>query len=382
MNLAGPRDPLRSGRAAELLPAVREAAADAGVTRLADLTRLDRIGLPVWQAVRPWSRALSVHQGKGATDVDAQLGALLEAVESHAAEGFQGEGVRCAFKDLPAESRAPAIDDFAARRDCPPCAASPMQWVEAQRVRGCGRLWVPFDVVSLDMTENIPSQFDRASNGLATGASRDEAVLVALHELLERDAVTEWLELDLLDRMHSTVRPKTVPFGWFHELRDRIENAGAQMSCFHVPSLTGTPVFACEINDSRKEAIPFRAITGRGAHPLPEVALFKAVAEAVQGRATFIAGARDDLYPQIYGEAEAAVTAAFGLPLPPGFTGTDFTEIPAGPATLDDLVAAIGAAGYPDVAAITLARPNDLCVVRAFVCGLASLARRRRTPLQ
>jgi len=382
MSPAGPIDPLRSTSAVALLPAARAAAAEAGVTRLADVTRLDRIGLPVWQAIRPWSRALTVHQGKGATDADAQLGALLEAVESHAAEIFEAERDSCAFDDLPGESRASMIDDFAARRDCPPCSEAPVEWVVADRLDGSGPLSVPFDAVSLDLTKNVPSRFDRASNGVATGAARDEALSTAIHELLERDAVTEWLALDLADRMTSTVRLSSVPFPWFHDLRHRVERAGAHIACFHVPSVTGTPVFACEINDSHKDARPFRAVSGRGAHPLPEIALFKAIAEAVQGRATFIAGGRDDLWPHVYSEGETAITVAFGLPLPPGMEGIDFADVANGPATLDELVVAIAARGYPDIAAITLARPAGLWVVRAFVCGLASMTRRRRAPLQ
>src|SRR5215207_7185666 len=95
----GPWDPTRSADSQAVLRRARAAAADAGVTRLADVTRLDRLGLPVWQAIRPMSRALSVHQGKGATDTDAQIGALLEAVESDSAERFDSEGPICRFDD-------------------------------------------------------------------------------------------------------------------------------------------------------------------------------------------------------------------------------------------------------------------------------------------
>ena len=89
MTSIGPVDPARSVAATQILPIALRAAEKAGVTRLADVTRLDRLGLPVWQAVRPMSRAVSVHQGKGATDADAKVGALLEGVESHAAETFE-----------------------------------------------------------------------------------------------------------------------------------------------------------------------------------------------------------------------------------------------------------------------------------------------------
>jgi len=43
----------------------RGAAAAAGVTRLAEITGLDLVGIPVFQAIRPAGRSLSVHQGKG-----------------------------------------------------------------------------------------------------------------------------------------------------------------------------------------------------------------------------------------------------------------------------------------------------------------------------
>jgi ribosomal protein S12 methylthiotransferase accessory factor YcaO len=41
--------------------------ADFGITRVADVTGLDCIELPVFMAVRPHSRGVSVAQGKGAT---------------------------------------------------------------------------------------------------------------------------------------------------------------------------------------------------------------------------------------------------------------------------------------------------------------------------
>lgn len=374
----GPADPLRSVPAASLLAAASSAAAAAGVTRLADVTRLDRIGLPVWQAVRPFSRALSVHQGKGATAEDAQVGALLEAVESHAAECFQSVAITCSFDELPEESRAPAIDDFAASRERPPMPDEPVGWVEGEALPGARAALVPVPVVSLDFTTASPSRFDRASNGIATAATRAEAILAALHELIERDAVVEWQAADMLARMADAIDPQSVPFDWFHELADRVARAGATMACYCVPSITGTPVFACEINDSRKDGIPYRAMQGRAAHPVPEIALFKAIAEACQSRAAFIAGARDDLLPSAYSAAETAITVGFALPPPPGMSGVDFATVGGGPRSVEAVTAALVDAGFEAASVVELARPEGLCVVRAFVCGLGSMTRRRR----
>ena len=82
----GPEDKSRSMPAEAFLDRAAAAAAQCGVTRLADITRLDRLGLPVWQAVRPAGKALSVHQGKGSSPIAAKVGALCEAIECHCAE--------------------------------------------------------------------------------------------------------------------------------------------------------------------------------------------------------------------------------------------------------------------------------------------------------
>jgi len=49
----------------ETLAAVLPRARAAGVTRLATITHLDRIGLPVVMAIRPASRGLSVWSARG-----------------------------------------------------------------------------------------------------------------------------------------------------------------------------------------------------------------------------------------------------------------------------------------------------------------------------
>jgi ribosomal protein S12 methylthiotransferase accessory factor len=57
-----------------------------GITRIADVTWLDDLGLPVYQAIRPGSYLLSVSQGKGLTPELAKVSAAMEAVEMWHAE--------------------------------------------------------------------------------------------------------------------------------------------------------------------------------------------------------------------------------------------------------------------------------------------------------
>src|SRR4051794_23313647 len=59
-----------------------------GITRLARITRLDAVGIPVWSAIRPNARTLAVSQGKAEDDDGARIGAAMEALELAVAEAI------------------------------------------------------------------------------------------------------------------------------------------------------------------------------------------------------------------------------------------------------------------------------------------------------
>src|SRR6516162_6684620 len=63
-----------------------EGARALGVTRLADITGLDRVGIPTYSAIVPRSNdRISVYTGKGIARMDAKVGALMEAIERQTA---------------------------------------------------------------------------------------------------------------------------------------------------------------------------------------------------------------------------------------------------------------------------------------------------------
>lgn len=57
-----------------------------GISRIARLTDLDHVGIPVWAAIRPAGRTLVTTQGKGASDELAKVSAVLEGAELWHAE--------------------------------------------------------------------------------------------------------------------------------------------------------------------------------------------------------------------------------------------------------------------------------------------------------
>ena len=72
----------------ETLKVVEPKAKVVGVTRVSDITGLDRVGIPIYSCVRPRAAngAVSVYSGKGVKDVLAKISALMEAIERYSAE--------------------------------------------------------------------------------------------------------------------------------------------------------------------------------------------------------------------------------------------------------------------------------------------------------
>ena len=67
----------------------------AGITRIADITDLDRIGLPVFTVIRPTAEdgAISVYGGKGISKIHAKASGMMEAFERYSAEKQEADEV-------------------------------------------------------------------------------------------------------------------------------------------------------------------------------------------------------------------------------------------------------------------------------------------------
>jgi ribosomal protein S12 methylthiotransferase accessory factor len=351
-----------------------------GVTRLADITRLDRLGLPVWQAIRPAGRALSVHQGKGASPLSAKIGALCEAIESHCGETAPADGPRAAFRSLGAGERAPALSDYSRSRSLPLPHRRPIQWCLGRDLVSGSVHYLPHDLVSLDFVSRGETCFDRSSSGLGAGASEADALQTSLSELVERDAVGEWERLTPIRRMLSAVAPDSISFEWFRGWRGRLLELGLALRLFAPASVTGMPVFLCWVEGDEQFGPAYRRFAGSGAHGNPEIALFKAVAEAFQSRLTFIAAARDDMLPSHYVASHGRLAQSMP-PLPPGFRAREWREIRPGPPSADALAEALLRAGYRQIVVKRLdPGTSGVIVTKAFVPGLGSATRERRPP--
>lgn len=369
----GPIDQRRAAPASFLERLIRASRAH-GITRLADVTGLDRLGLPVWQAVRPAGKSLSVHQGKGATPEAAKVGALCEAFEAHCAEEVPADGPSCAFAALPEAERAPERGDYCRLRADGANGPEEIQWCSATDLLSGRRCYLPHDLISLDFTRGLPSVFERASSGLGAGASEGDALLTSLLELIERDAVGEWDRLDPARRRASAIDAESIPFPWFQWWRSRLASLDAALDVFAIESVIGVPTFKCVIGGSEEFGSAWRRFSGTAAHGDPEIALFRALAEAIQSRLTLIAGVRDDIMPAYYAR-----------PRPRPARGHDDTGREAWKQdgvpdlSAETIAAKLAVRGYRQIAFKRLdAGLEGIAVTKAFVPGLGSSSRTRR----
>ncbi|HEX2762297.1 MAG TPA: YcaO-like family protein [Allosphingosinicella sp.] len=369
-----------AGRAAAgespYLKRLRDLAGECGVTRLADITRLDEIGIPVWQAIRPAGRSLSVHQGKGRSALDAKIGALSEAIEAHSAEEVAADGPHARVCDLPPDSVAARLCDYSRWRHAAPPRGR-IAWCSAADVRTGKTHYLPHALVSLDFTRPCEPWFERSSTGLGAGPDEAAALRTALCELVERDAVGEWERSGTVSRIERAVGLDTVPFGWFQELRQRVETLGASIRLFAPEAAIELPVLACWIEGPERFGSRWRRFGGSGADGDPEIALYRAVAEAAQSRLTFIAAVRDDMLPSAYRGNQAPSEMRLP-PVPPGFDPIGWSEIPGHGRSAAAIVEALSGRGYRQIVSKRLDGGMDgVAVVKAFVPGLGSLSRTR-----
>lgn len=258
-----------------------------GISRVARLTGLDHLGIPVWTAVRPSAHTLVTSQGKGATDTLAKISAVLEAAELWHAEQPLTPDVRSPHRRLDVPY---PLYELPVKIDHPSLADVPLDWVTGRGLVSGEPVLVPADVVRRELRPvSEPEIFHVTSNGLACGNTLAEAELHALLETVERHALHE----DYADggRDRTLVDPATVTDPYCRNLIDTFLGAGMWLEIAWVGNVFGLPVCAAYIWSEDYPII----FAGSGCHFRPGIALSRALTEAAQSRLTCIAGTRDDL---------------------------------------------------------------------------------------
>jgi YcaO-like protein with predicted kinase domain len=270
-----------------------------GITRVAQQTRLDTTGVPCYAAIRPNSRTLAVHQGKGLDDAAARLSAIMEAIEFAVGESPRAERTISSIETLAAAGQNHYLPARSLPKDYSVKFGVPLTWVAGQCLATGATALVPLDCVSLapNTVERLP--FSQSSNGLAAGFTRSEATAHALCELIERDASSLWSMRSLGRAAATALAIDQIDDPTAVVLIQTIATAGFCLRLFDLTSDLGVPVIMALLWTGQPTCY-FDVAAGVCAHPSATRALTGAISEAAQTRTSNIAGARDDIEPSDY----------------------------------------------------------------------------------
>lgn len=267
----------------------------AGITRVSEITGLDRTGIPVAQCVRPDARGMCVDSGKGATAEAAMCSAMMEGFERHVGETIALDTITARGVDLPnTETRLQLING--AFYD----PTIPIEWTTVHGLYSNEPRLVPAACVRTDSAQfGFPFfqlAFSSSTNGLSAGNTLEEAVAGGLYEVIERDQISnaffhaiDGVVIDL-----NTIQDSTLG-----ALVERLKSNGITPVILDCTLDIGIPTYICYVYDSERNIGIYK---GYATHLDPEVAQCRALCEAVQARTVFMSGSRDDIFHQQFFE--------------------------------------------------------------------------------
>lgn len=250
-----------------------------------DITRLDRLGVPVFVSRRRGAGALSVHAGKGLVAQDARLGAIMEGIEHAVAQRASAGATprRIPLDALVASwPRRLALADFAPRLGVDTRAPRSIPALRCEDLIGGASALLPAELLLVAPAVEAPQApepalFGWSTNGLASGNTLPEATLHGLLEVLERDTIA----LHAARSEAAAVACNGLPTA-LAQRAARWAADGVQLQLRWLPNAVGLPCFEATLHEPGHPVTP-RA-RGWGLHLDREVALARAVSEAAQSR--------------------------------------------------------------------------------------------------
>ncbi len=364
-----------------------------GVTRVADVTGLDRVGIPNFTTVRPREpgHGISYYNGKGATRSAAKAGALMEALERHTGESCDLP-VLCGTR-AEIEEYGPTIDPGQVIephvREYEPDLR--LEWVEGFDLIADRPTFVPLNSVVCPYRAAAGTQqmYYSHTNGLASGNTVEEAICHAICEVVERDAVALSDAAQMLAyavrRIFSTAAPdepaddvpttpvqvvdvRTLPER-SRKLVEQMRAAGLLVYIRNVTSTLGVPTFDC-VSIERKLDRRHLVHGGSGAHPDARVAVSRAITEAAQSRVAHIQGGREDLTEIVRIPAPFDPDEIYGRGEPCSFSEVTSHEYEHIDDDIRFMVERLAAIGFEQLVAVDLTRPElGVPVVRVVIPG-------------
>ncbi len=269
---------------------------ECGITRIADVTDLDRVGIDVYHSMRPLAMPglNTVTSGKGTSKLAARTSAVMEAIERRWCEPSVTGLTASSYTEL-TDSGIAVLDPrrLIPRRTHSWTPDTQMTWCPIRELITSEVVLVPALSVFTPFSHEA-GLYSSNTIGLAVGNTPKEALLHGLLELVEHDstAFSETFRLGQQIELDSLPTEALRLVEMFHRA-DIAVDVFAYVTELNIPTIHVT------IEDTRaQDGMLFNG--GVGCHLDPQVALLRALTEAAQSRLNVIAGAREDFDRQAY----------------------------------------------------------------------------------
>ena len=269
----------------------------AGITRITEITHLDRIGLPVFSAIRPISQdgAISIYGGKGISSEHAKASAMMEGFERYSAEkqcenlvtgtvseiSSKGNTIDVESLNLPKDFKKENIELFN------------LEWNICHDLISGDDYYVPSNAIYHPYVledNSCQSLFKSNTNGLASGNSLEEAILHGMFEVIERDA---WSIFELTHKNYKQIDLDSIESETVNDAISKFSENDIKIKLMDFTADVNIPTIAASADDTLLKDAGLLTL-GIGTHLDPEVAVLRALTEVAQSRATQIHGARED----------------------------------------------------------------------------------------
>ncbi|WP_414470492.1 YcaO-related McrA-glycine thioamidation protein [Methanobacterium sp. ACI-7] len=349
----------------------------AGVTRIAEITHLDRVGIPVYSAIRPSAAegAVSIYAGKGATKDQAKASAMMEAFERYSAEPHEhhvNTNALCGFFDEigkcinPESLILPKLPFNPQEKE--------LKWIKAINIKDDNEYLIPADSVFHPYVSENVNLFKSNTNGLASGNEIEEAIFHGMTEVIERDA---WSLFEAKRKDAPQINLENIDNLLISEIVEKFKEAGIDIKVIDLTSDVEMPTIAA-VSDDTILKDPALLTLGVGTHLDPEIAVLRALTEVAQSRATQIHGTREDTTRAVfmrkagYERMKRINKHWFG-------ESSEIIELDqiknrSGKSFKDDIETSmilLKKAGFEDALFVDLTRPEiEIPVVRAIIPGM------------
>jgi len=325
----------------ETIKTILPVSSNIGITRLADITDMDILGIPNFSAVLPGTEDyIWVYSGKGPTRMDAKASALMESIERYSSlpSGNRNKMIQGSYKEVSKVSKilhpSNVVEPMILEYD----DEMIMDFLSGYDLVNNDRILIPAPLALFRYSPKPPAINPFAyhhTNGLASGNVLEEAICHSLCELIERDATSlaelnasalpynflrtmtkylsdNGLEIDPVDgtefvdddSKYPDVDISNIDFKPISNLVKKFNDAKIPLIIKDITSPIGVPTFNASSIEWITEDYGYLA-EGHGTHPDARIALLRAITEVSQTRAANIQGARDDLRKISYGNSNS-----------------------------------------------------------------------------